>query len=64
MILLYRRLLYGEYHIYDHTFKALFSRPEIIRNFLTGFLDDMEFINDVDFDRIETPATSFITDTF
>ncbi len=53
-----------EYHIYDHTFKALFSRPEIIRNFLTGFLDDMEFINDVDFDRIETPATSFITDTF
>jgi hypothetical protein len=52
-----------EYKIYDKTLKELFSRPEIVKNFLQGFVD-AEFIQDIDFNRIEKKNTSYITKTF
>lgn len=52
-----------EHRIYDKTLKELFSRPEIVRNFLQGFVD-AEFIQDIDFSRIEKKNTSYITKTF
>ena len=52
-----------EHHLYDKTLKELFSRPEIVRDFLKGFVDS-DFINDIDFTRIEKKNTSYIAKTF
>ncbi len=52
-----------EHHLYDKTLKELFSRPEIVRDFLKGFVDS-NFINDIDFTRIEKKNTSYIAKTF
>jgi len=52
-----------EHNIYDKSFKELFSRPEIVKDFLTGFVDQ-DFINNVDFSRIDTPNKSFVTKAF
>jgi len=52
-----------EHQIYDKTLKELFSRPELVKNFLEGFVDE-KFIKDVDFSRIEKKNTSYITKTF
>lgn len=52
-----------EHKIYDKTFKELLSRPELVKDFLQGFVDE-EFIKDIDFTRIEKKNTSYITKTF
>ena len=52
-----------EHQIYDKTLKELFSRPELVKNFLEGFVDE-EFIKDIDFSRIEKKNTSYITKKF
>jgi len=52
-----------ENRIYDKTLKELFSRPEIVKNFMQGFVGE-EFVNDIDFNRIEKKNTSYITKTF
>lgn len=52
-----------EHRIYDKTLKELFSRPEIVKNFMQGFVGE-EFVNDIDFSRIEKKNTSYITKTF
>ena len=52
-----------EHHLYDKTLKELFSRPEIVRDFLKEFADS-DFINDIDFTRIEKKNTSYIAKTF
>jgi predicted transposase/invertase (TIGR01784 family) len=52
-----------EHNIYDKTLKELFSRPEIVKNFMQGFVGE-EFVNDIDFNRIEKKNTSYITKTF
>ncbi len=51
-----------EHNIYDKTLKELFSRPEIVKNFMQGFVGE-EFVNDIDFNRIEKKNTSYITKT-
>ncbi len=52
-----------EHKLYDKTLKELFSRPEMVRDFLKGFVDS-DFISDIDFSRIEKKNTSYITRTF
>ena len=52
-----------ESKIYDKTFKELFSRPELIKDFLGGFVDE-DFVKDVNFDKIEKKNTDFITEIF
>ena len=52
-----------EHNLYDNILKELFSRPEIVRDFLQGFVDS-DFINDIDFTRIEKKNTSYIAKTF
>ncbi len=52
-----------EHKLYDKTLKELFSRPEIVKDFLEGFVDS-DFIGDIDFNKIEKKNTSYITKTF
>ena len=52
-----------EHKIFDKTLKELFSRPELVKNFLQGFVDE-DFVEDIDFKKIEKKNTNFITEIF
>ena len=52
-----------EHLLYDKSLKELFSRPELVKDFLQRFVDE-EFVADVDFSRIEKKNTSYIDKTF
>ncbi len=51
------------HHYHDKTYKLLFSHPKIIKDLLTGFIDE-DFVKDVDFDKIQKIGTSYVSDTF
>jgi len=51
------------HHYHDKTYKLLFSHPKIIKDLLTGFIEE-DFVKDVDFDKIQKLATSYVSDTF
>ena len=53
-----------DHHIYDKTLKELFTRPEIVRDFLIGFANEQEFIQDTDLSSIHAPNKSYITELF
>ena len=52
-----------EHNIYDKSYKELFSRPEIVRDFLRGFVDE-DFVQDIDFDNIVKLGATYVTETF
>jgi predicted transposase/invertase (TIGR01784 family) len=51
------------HHYHDKTYKLLFSHPKIIKDLLTGFIEE-DFVKDVDFDKIQKLGTSYVSDTF
>ena len=53
-----------DHNIHDKTLKELFTRPEIVRDFLVGFADEQEFVKDTDLSSIHAPNKSYITELF
>ncbi|WP_245619705.1 Rpn family recombination-promoting nuclease/putative transposase [Methylomicrobium agile] len=46
---------------HDHSYKLLFSEPEIIRDLLQGFVHE-PWVGELDFSTLESVATSYVTD--
>ncbi|MEQ8225280.1 MAG: Rpn family recombination-promoting nuclease/putative transposase, partial [Candidatus Eremiobacterota bacterium] len=44
---------------YDRSYKDLFSRPEMVRDLLTGFVQE-DFIDDIDFSKLQKLGTTYI----
>jgi predicted transposase/invertase (TIGR01784 family) len=48
---------------YDRSFKDLFSRPEMVRDLLTGFVQE-DFIDDIDFSKLQKLGTTYILEEY
>jgi predicted transposase/invertase (TIGR01784 family) len=48
---------------YDRSYKDLFSRPEMVRDLLTGFVQE-DFIDDIDFSKLEKLGTTYILEEY
>jgi len=44
---------------YDRSYKDLFSRPEMVKDLLTGFVQE-DFIDDIDFSKLQKLGTTYI----
>ncbi len=46
---------------HDHSYKQLFSHPELIRDLLIGFIQE-EWVSDLDLDTLERTNGSYVSD--
>ena len=53
----------ADHNVYDKSYKTLFSDPKMIRDLITGFVDE-DFIQDIDLENIEKVNKSFISESY
>ena len=46
---------------HDHSYKLLFSHPEMVRDLLTGFVRE-DWVAGLDFDTLEKMSGSYVSD--
>jgi len=52
-----------KHHKHDSGYKKLFSNPELVRQLITGFVNE-DWINHIEYNTLERIDKSFITDEF